>query len=252
MSQTSPWLWLATVALLCLVWWLVAWFRGPQKAIGVQVLLAALVPTWAQLELGDSLWLDCRMAATIFGLGAYCFHPKATWPVKLGWLDACMISLLLIHAASEVKNENWSLAVPVRIYGEWCVAYLAGRLAMQTSEDFRFMTPVAVTVGVVLAAGSIFEATTGWHPWEWLYGERKLDGIDRGATRWIGTRAWGCCAHPIYFGFLQVMFLPWLLRAWHRTRATWKLAWVNSIWPFFGMFGLCAPGRDRPWLLMPW
>ncbi len=218
-SNTPPWLWVATVCALCLVWCVIAWFRGPQRAIGCLVLLAALVPTWAQLEINDWLWIDCRIAATVFGLVAYCFHPKATFPWKLGWLDATMIALLAIHITSDIDNTGWSWSIPFRVYGEWCVAYLAGRLALQNSEDFRFVTPLAVSVAVVMALGSIFEAVSGEHPWELLYGQRKLDGIDRDATRWLGlTRAWGCCAHPIYFGFVQVMFLPWLLRSWHRTR----------------------------------
>lgn len=247
MSNTPVWVWGTTVGVLCLVWCVVAWFRGPQRAIGCQVILASLVPTWAQLDLADSLWLDCRMAATVFGLVAYCFHPKATFPWKLGWLDASMISLLAIHFVSDIENTGWSWAIPFRVYGEWCVAYLAGRLALQTTEEFRFLTPLAITVAVIMAVGSIFEAVSGDHPWELLYGERKYDGIDRGATRWFGlTRSWGCCAHPIYFGFVQVMFLPWLMRGWHRTRVVGtQTTWLAYLLPFLGLAGvLCTGSRS--------
>ena len=248
MTETPPWVWGATVGALCLLWCVVARFRGPQRAIGCQVILAALVPTWARLDLGDSLWLDCRMAATVFGLVAYCFHPKATFPLRLGWLDACMISLLAIHVASDLERSNetgWTWEILLRVYGEWCVAYLAGRLALQTTEDFRYLTPWAVSVAVIMALGAIFEATTGEHPWELLYGQRKFDGIDRDATRWLGlTRAWGCCAHPIYFGFVQVLFIPWLLRAWHRTRSQHgsKASFVAGLLPVLGLAGVFCTG----------
>lgn len=184
------------------------------------------------------------MAATVFGLVAYCFHPKATFPWKLGWLDAAMISLLAIHVASDIENTGWSWAIPFRVYGEWCVAYLAGRLALQNTEDFRYLTPWAVSIAVVMALGAIFEAVSGDHPWELLYGQRKYDGIDREATRWLGlTRAWGCCAHPIYFGFVQVLFLPWLLRAWHRTR-TVGTQWsrLSTLLPLLGLIGVFCTG----------
>ena len=244
MSNTAPWVWAATVGMLCLLWCVVAWFRGPQRAMGCQVILAALVPTWAQWEFSDLLWLDCRIAATVFGLVAYCFHPKATFPLRLGWLDASMISLLAIHLASDFEKPNWSWGIPLRVYGEWCVAYLAGRLALQRTEDFRYLTPWAVSVAVIMALGAIFEGISGDHPWELLYGERKFDGIDRGATRWLGlTRAWGCCAHPIYFGFVQVMFLPWLLRAWHRTRGqATKATWLVNALPLLGLVGVFCTG----------
>lgn len=243
-SNTLPWVWGATVAVLCLLWCVVARFCGPQRAMGCQVIVACLVPTWAQLDLADSLWLDCRMAATVFGLVAYCFHPKATFPWRLGWLDASMISLLVIHIVSDIDNTGWTWAIPFRVYGEWCVAYLAGRLALQNLEDFRYLTPWAISVAIFLALGSIFEAVSSDHPWEALYGERKYDGIDRGATRWLGmTRAWGCCAHPIYFGFLQVLFLPWLLRAWHRTLVQpSNSGWFMACVPLLGVAGVFCTG----------
>lgn len=244
MSQTPTWVWGTTVFVLCLVWCVVARFRGPQRAIGCQVLLSCLVPTWAQLDLSDSLWLDCRVASAVFGLVAYCFHRQATFPWKLGWLDASMLCLLAIHVVSDWQVSGWSWAIPFRAYGEWCIAYLAGRLALQTQEDFRYLAPLAVTVAVIMALASILEGASGVHPWEWLYGERKFDGITRDMTRWFGlTRAWGCCAHPIYFGFLQLMFLPWLLRAWHRREIKdVRKALLAAMLPFIGAAGVFCTG----------
>lgn len=91
MSETPVWLWATTVAALCLLWLVVAWRQGPQRAIGCVVIVASLIPTWAKLVVAEGVWLDCRVIATVFGLVAYCFHPKATFPWKLGWLDASMI-----------------------------------------------------------------------------------------------------------------------------------------------------------------
>jgi hypothetical protein len=200
--------WTATVSALCGLWCVLAWRYGPQRAIGCQVLIACLVPTWVRFEgFGiQDLPIDCRVISTVFGLVAYCFHPRATFPWRLGWLDAVMLSLVAVHLASDIDNSGWSWTLPLRVYGEWFVPYLAGRLALQSGEDMRALAPVGLAVALVLAVGGAFEGISGYHPWEWIYGERDYDGIVRDQPRWGVTRAWGCCGHPIYFGFLQVLF----------------------------------------------
>ncbi|MCC6510799.1 MAG: O-antigen ligase family protein [Pirellulaceae bacterium] len=234
--------WATTVGLLCLFWCVMAWRYGPQRAIGCQVLLACLVPSWSQWDVMEGVWLDGRMAATCFGLLAYCFHPRATYPVRLGVLDGVMLCLVAVHLASDIDNSGWSMVLPLRVYGEWCIPYIAGRLALQHREDMRFLAPWGLAVATILAVGSIFEGFSGMHPWEWIYGERKYDGIIRDQPRWGITRAWGCCAHPIYFGFLQLMFLPWLLRLWHRRRP------VYFLWglPLVGLIGVFCTGSRTP------
>jgi hypothetical protein len=91
---------------------------------------------------------------------------------------------------------------------------------------------------VVMAVGRAFEAITALHPWEWLYGERDYDEISRTVQRWGVTRAWGCCAHPIYFGFLQVLFSPWLFRLWHKQQVN---PWLCAL-PLLGLIGVFVTG----------
>ncbi len=207
--------WCISFSGLVLLWLFIAWKYGPQRAIGCLFIVSTLVPTWCRLSLSDTLWVDARVAATIFGLVAYCFHPRATFPLRLGPLDFCMLCLLGIHALSDGENSGWSWSIVARIYGEWCVPYLAGRLALQKEDELRFLAPWAVSVAAILAACSIFEGFTSEDPWELVFGARQEDGQSSHATRWFLSRAWGCCAHPIYFGFVQVLFLPWLLRLVH-------------------------------------
>ncbi len=156
-------------------------------------------------------WLDARIGATIFALGAYCFHPKATFPARLGWIDCTMLAFVCVNLISDIENTGWQWILPVRIYGEWCMPYIAGRFALTQLDNYKFFAKLAFVVGIVLAGGAIFEGVTGIHPWEILYGERDYNDIDRYAVRWGLTRAWGCCYHPIIFGIVQLMLLPWLL-----------------------------------------
>ncbi len=241
--ETSPWVCGATV--LRLVFTLVPGrlVSRSAAAIGCQVIVACLVPSWAQLDVAESLWLDCRIAATVFGLVGLLLPRQGNFPWKLGWLDAAMISLLVIHVVSDVENTGCSWAIPFRVYGEWCVAYLAGRLALQALERFSVSDAVAIIVAVIMALGSTFEAVSGDHPWKPCTAKESNDGIDRNATRWGLTRAWGCCAHPIYFGFVQVLFLPWLIASLHRTlgRPSWSRRMVSCL-PLLGVVGVFCTG----------
>jgi hypothetical protein len=236
--------WLITFLALCSAWLAIAWRFGPQHAVGAVVLVACAVPTWCQQDL-FGLPLDVRVASTIFALVAYCFHPRATFPWRLGWIDACMLLLLAVHALSDAKNSGWQWTTPLRIYGEWCVPYLAGRLALHNLDTLPLLAPIGTTVALLLAAGSIVESTTTLHPWEWFYGERFYDGISRNAHRWGLLRAWGCCGHPIYFGVLQLLFLPWLLRAWYAARGSSAAMWAWLL-PMVGILGIVGSGSRGP------
>ncbi len=120
-----------------------------KKALGVLVLVASLVPTWTRLELADRLWLDCRVAATILGLCAYCLHPRANYPVRLGYLDAVMLSLLAIHFASDLEQGRGILEITLRAYGEWCVPYFAGDWPYKLRKTSDSWLPGEMAVGLL-------------------------------------------------------------------------------------------------------
>ncbi|MFO1064476.1 MAG: hypothetical protein U0892_11490 [Pirellulales bacterium] len=218
--------WGITVAALIVLWLVTARRYGPQTAVGFVLLTSCLVPTWCRIEVGD-LPLDARMVAVIFSLAAYCLHRKATFPWRLGLIDACMLLLLAVHAFSDTLNTGWQWTIPLRIYGEWCVAYFAGRLAMHQESSIRQMVVVGAVAGAILNIGGIIEALTEFHPWEAVYGERFFDGISRTSRRWGILRAWGPCGHPIYFSVLQLLFVPWTIVACRRlVRQGYHVGWL--------------------------
>lgn len=237
-------LWSVTVACLCILWLFLAIRFDPQKAIGAVVLLCCLVPTWVRIDfLGESL--DVRLAVSIFSLLAYCLHPAATFPWRLGLLDASMLMLVLVNLFSDVENTGWSWMIPIQAYAEWVIPYIAGRLALHDLGNMKFLAPFGLAVAVVLMVGSVFESVTWLHPWEWVYGERLYDGIARDSQRWGFLRAWGCCAHPIFFGVLQVAMLPWVfLTLFQCRRGGWN--WILLLLPFFALFGIAATGSRAP------
>ncbi len=155
-----------------------------------------------------------------------------------------MIGLLCVHAVSDIINSGWSWSIPFRIYGEWCVAYLAGRLAFHNLATLSIAAPVGLAVAMLLAVGGIIQATTEINLWELVYGERFLDGISRTMHRWGMLRSWGPCGHPIYFGLLQVAFLPWVLRFWQLSKGTNRspVAWLCIVIAGLGIVASTSRG----------
>ncbi len=230
-------MWSISVAVLIGIWLFLAWKVGPHEALGATILLSFLVPTWSTIPVFDEK-LDVRMAVSLFALLAYCFHPYATFPWKLGWLDFTMLGLVGVHLFSDIENSGWSWLLPLRVYAEWCIPYIAGRLSLTERNSLRFLLPFGAGVGMLMGAGSFLEGISGEHPWEWLYGERNYDGIPRMATRWGMIRSWGCCGHAIFFGMVQLAVMPWVLGL----ATSLRSKGLAAIPPLLSLIGIIATG----------
>lgn len=206
--------WSITFAALMAVWFFVARFRGPSIAVGAVALLSCLVPTWCKTEL-LGFPLEVRLAATIGALSCYLLHPQSKYPLRLGIIDFLMLLLLTLNVLSDSLNDGFTWKIFARIYGEWCVPYFAGRLAFQGNGALRNLAPYGLFVAIVLCTFATVEAITAIHPWELIYGQRLDDRIPRTMIRLGLQRAWGPCEHPIYFGMMLLLFLPWLFRSLH-------------------------------------
>lgn len=236
--------WFVSVGLLCSLWLYLARRNGPDIAIGAVVLVGCLCPTWCYVNIGEQPLL-ARLAGTIFALVAYLFHPRSKYPVRLGWIDWVMIFLLLLNLLSDTINDGFRISTIGRMYGEWFVPYVAGRLAFQNSSSFKQLAPYGIFAAIVLGALGTIEALTGIHPWELVYGLRLDEDTPRNMPRWGLQRAWGPCEHPIYFGMLQVMFLPWLLSAWHSRESSWK-NWIARFGSLIGPLGIVGTASRAP------
>jgi hypothetical protein len=241
--------WLGTIAAIILLWLVASILRTPQFAMGLVVLSLTLVPSWCSAEF-LRLPFFAHIAGTIFCLGMYCLHPKATFPIKLGIIDYCALSFLAIHVVSDTLIEGWSWVYLLRAYGEWAVPYLAGRLAFQRWSDVEQLVPFGVGAATILGLNSIFESISGIHPFEWLHGERPYENMARDTTRWGLYRAWGTRAHPIYFGTIQLMLMPWTAYAAVKAiRNQWSIGWVAAL--LINIVGILATGSRAPVVAVP-
>lgn len=233
-------MWWASVGILTVILLWQFWAAGPQRALGVTTALALLVPSWVVQELFGQP-VDVRIATALIGLVLYCFHPRSTYPLRLQPPDFALLGLIGIHILSDWRNDGFNYVVPLRAYAEWLAPYLAGRLACQRLSDVRYLVPVIIGVALTMAGGAVFEAVVRVHPWEWIFGERPLDGVVTNAVRLGLLRPWGPVKHPIYFGTLQLLLFPWMMYAASRgargSAPTWwfVLPFVSAAGVFFSL-----------------
>lgn len=225
--------WMVCVVLLAI---LLAWewrTEGPSVALGVAFLYSLLIPTWISIDIAG-LPLNVRTAVASIGLVAYCFHPKAVFQTKLTAPDYAVIALACVQVLSDTLNDGFSLQVPLLAYGEWIIPFLVGRVAFQTSRDVRKTATHACVIAIVLAIWAATESIGGTNPAEWVFSKRPVDRTPFGQIRWGLTRAEGPTIHPIWFGMLQALLLPWTMSAavgaLHREGSIWKLAAPAGTW----------------------
>jgi hypothetical protein len=147
----------------------------------------------------------------VFSLGVFLLHPQATYSLRLRPLDWCMILMMLVHLISDIANEGFQAVLLLRIYGEWFVPYIAGRVAIQSLSDVRGALPIAATVVAAFVVIGLVESLVKVNPLELIYGARPFVGPMPDNARFGLNRAHGPFMHSLFFGVVQVILLPWVL-----------------------------------------
>lgn len=205
-------MWYACLGVLFVILFASGWYKGPNFAVGCTSVAALLVPTWVNVTVWDYP-IDLRLASGMAALGLYCVHRKSAFYVRLVFVDIVGLTLVAIHLASDLSHDGLTWRVPLRVYGEWLVPYLLGRVAIQNWDDVRELTPIIVGVGCVLAACAIAESLIQANIFEFIFGEGNVEGLSRNSMRWGWKRSFGPVRNPIYFGTLQLLLFPWMMYA---------------------------------------
>ncbi|HWA97111.1 MAG TPA: O-antigen ligase family protein [Pirellulales bacterium] len=241
-------MWLGCLLLLCGVLIAATWWRGPQFGLGCAVIVSLLAPVWVDWNAGP-LPIDLRTAIAVIGISAYCVYPGSRVNLRLVPADVALIALMLANLATDTYNDGFTWALPLRVYGEWGIPYVAGRLAIQSLDDARKLAPIVCLVLAALAIWALAEATTGVNPANAIFGERPDDFTNKHMQRFGLYRAEGPTRHSIYLGMLLVLLSPWVvyqsLRAWrHEAVGAWLIA------PIFVLGGLVASTARSPMLAL--
>lgn len=237
--------WSLGLGLLATIYIWLAFVRRPAVAIGWAAVLSLVFPVWCQWVLFEvphgtvvGSGVDIKVGVGTIALILYSFFPKATFPTRLVACDYAFIAIICVHFLSDTINQGFDWTTLMRIYGEWYVPYLTGRLAIQNREDLQRLWPIVAGVSVGLGCASVFEACTGTNVWESIYGLRPEENTPRESARWGLRRAYGPCLNPIYFGSLQLILLAFSCFACRRAtqrraRAIWLLAPVPAVLGIF-------------------
>ncbi len=241
-------MWTSCVSILLLLFVVLSLKFSPQSAIGWVVVLSWLIPAWIMLPLFEGAkgsivgtGIDVKTAVSTICLLVYCVMPGRTFPIRLVNCDYAMLVLVACHFASDTHNDGFSWIVLGRMYVEWYLPYVVGRVALQSRQDASRLWIALASVGLLMAVASVVEGFTDINVFESLFGIRPEEGASRDAARWGIQRAYGPAMHPIYFGVMQLMLMGWAGVA--TVRAFKKRAcalWVFALIPM--SVGIAATG----------
>ncbi len=217
---------------------------NPRLAIGVVIATAFLLPVWCQFdmigvsnELELALGLDLKVSVGTTCLILYCFMPGRTFPVTLVPCDFVMIFLVTTHAMSDCFNEGFTWILVPRIYAEWYVPYITGRLVIQKQGDISNFWKIMAAFGTVVGMLAVFEAFSYVNLYEYIFGPRPLNGVPRDVIRWGIKRSYGHSMHPLYLSVVLIGLLGWsffgsLQSVYRRANKFWLFA---PLWPILGI-----------------
>lgn len=195
----------------------------------VPVLL--LAPTWMIYQF-FSVQLEFRTAA---GLGVVLALLLAPGTRLLGrWLvaDTLAVVLFLVQLCSQTAAGELRPFVPPELARMWLLPYFMGRIMFGSHSDIdRALKPI-VLLCLFLSLYSIIEAVSKVNIVNTVL-RKEFAVLEAGEGYRYGLkRAQGPLIHPIYFGNMLVLMLPWALEAFGRRRergAPWWWPWLLPI-----------------------
>ncbi len=184
--------------------------KGATLALGIAVALSFAVPVWLEIPIAGMPFSVQTSIAAIFLLA---FAIRSPWEIRtpIVLLDVAIAALVVLQTCSDTYHQGFPVANGLLAYGEWALPYVAGRFALRNSNNLEPLALVLSGIVIALSLGSVIESVFKINPWEIAFGERPLDGFSRTAGRFGFKRAYGPTLHPIFFGLLILILLPWTL-----------------------------------------
>jgi hypothetical protein len=210
--------WLLAVILISGVGLFLYIRHGPVAALGATMVLSFAFPVWVKISIGG-IPVNIRTTIAIINLTSFLlrprsFHPQGKILVPLTLLDFSVAITCLNHIISDAFATGFSHVLPCLAYGEWVLPYVAGRYAVRDLNDVKWIAPWALGLLLFLGAMSCIESLTKVNPFELVFGNRPTELAGRNASRLDLKRAFGPTMHPIFFGMMIAVLMPWLACMW--------------------------------------
>jgi hypothetical protein len=210
--------WMLGFGAIALVWITLLIKRGPKAALGAAVAISFPFPVWVEQDIAG-IPFTVRTAICCLAMLGYAFHPRGKIISPLTLLDLCIALICLNHILVDTYVSGFSVATPLLAYGEWALPYVAGRYAVKTQEDLKFIAPWVVCGLVLISICVMVESLTDINVFEVLFGKRPVVLGHPMGRRFGIRRAFGPTTHSLFLGMLLVVMMPWLLCLWKSAKS---------------------------------
>lgn len=212
-----------------------------------------ICPAWLTFHFG-SLEVDLRTVALGSALVGFALQPEAG-PHGLGRpVVADFLALLLTagNLGSEFMVGKFGPLTGPEIVRLWLLPYVVGRLFLRTADDIPAMLGTFSPVCAFASIYAMVESVIKFNPINKLLG-KTYGLLEQGEGYRMGLkRAQGATNHPIFFGLVLVMILPWAFEASRLARAGRGPKWWRTVpWLLGGaLFGTVSRGPQGSGLLV--
>ena len=185
--------------------------RGYRDGMRIAWFIATLaIPAWFAVKF-RSVTFDTVSGVALGVLIATLFRPFSGLRTRWVLSDLLIGAVVLTAYASDVVNRALIPGTMLDVIRVWILPYLIGRLCVDSWNQMDRTLRLIFVLAAALSAFAMIEAVTKTNILATLSG-KKWDILDRGeGYRWGLKRAQAITNHPIYFGLLIALTLPWLL-----------------------------------------
>jgi hypothetical protein len=170
------------------------------------------VPGWLNATF-RSVGVDAVTGVALATLLATLARPFPGARTRWALSDVLVGVLVLACLLSDAVNRILIPGTVVELIRTWVLPYLVGRIFLASWDEMRRVLPVVVVLATGLSVYGLFEAVSHTNVLAVLTG-KKWELLETAeGFRWGLKRAQGNTNHPIYFGLLLALTIPWLLMA---------------------------------------
>lgn len=187
--------------------------RGYHNGLRAAWFIATLaVPSWLIVQF-RSITLDAVTGVGFGTLFATLVRPYDAARVRWVLSDLLIAGVVLSAIVSDAFNRSLIPGTVLDLIRTWILPYLVGRVGVEAWERMDRTLRLVVVLSTVLCAFALVEAVIQTNLLAVVSG-KTWDLLERGeGFRWGLKRAQGVTNHPIYFGLLIALTLPWLMSA---------------------------------------
>ncbi len=227
--------------LSCIIWAYIT--QGARVAIAVACGCSLLFPTWVSINVGPTI-CNLRSLGALVAVGIILLTSCRLLPGGLMLSDLLVAALALSQIATEYSVGDLAGSTFTTMLVEWIIPYLLGRCVFESIQDLRRLTSVMAWVCVILSVLAIIECVTRVNILNLALGHiGSLQGEND--IRWGLKRAEGPASHPIFFGMMLVMLLPWGLEAARLAANGQGPKWWKAV-PWITGLAICSPMSRGP------